>query len=67
MYALQSFTVETVPGHPDHVHRGALRDSASATFLAAPASFWQSSPLTYAQAGGCGSIVGYMLNRPAGP
>jgi hypothetical protein len=61
-YALQSFTIGT-----DYVTVGALRDSLSATVTGTPAAFWQTTPLTYAQVGGCGSLVGYLADRPAGP
>ena len=68
MYALQSFTINVAgpPAHDDYVTIGDLRDSASQTVLGTPASFWQSAvPLTYGQLPG--PLVGYLLNRPAGP
>jgi hypothetical protein len=65
-YALQSFVIR-VAGVDDYVTIGALRDSASAQVTGTPASYWSTVPLTLAQVGGCGSLVGYMLARPAGP
>jgi hypothetical protein len=64
-YATQSMVVHvTSLGTDDYIHIGAMRDSASAVVVQAPALF-QAAPLAYGQIPH--ALVDYLAARPGGP